>query len=91
MILIASSGDTVPSAHAATTAEVVEILKISARFQVPVIPFGAGTSLEGHVHAIRGGITVDLREMNRVLRIGTEDLDATVQAGIAAVRALLTD
>src|ERR1700687_5162257 len=70
----------------ATTAEVVEILKISARFQVPVIPFGAGTSLEGHVHAIRGGITVDLREMNRVLRIGTEDLDATVQAGVTRLQ-----
>jgi D-lactate dehydrogenase (cytochrome) len=70
----------------ATTAEVVEILKISARFQVPVIPFGAGTSLEGHVHAIRGGITVDLREMNRVLRIGTEDLDATVEAGVTRLQ-----
>jgi D-lactate dehydrogenase (cytochrome) len=64
-----------------TTDEVVEILRISARFQVPVVPFGAGTSLEGHVHALHGGITIDMREMNRVLRIGVEDLDATVEAG----------
>jgi D-lactate dehydrogenase (cytochrome) len=65
-----------------TTAEVSAILGVSQRFQVPVIPFGAGTSLEGHVHAIRGGISIDLREMKRVLRIGAEDLDATVEAGV---------
>jgi len=65
-----------------TTEEVSEILKISARFQLPVIPFGAGTSLEGHVNAIHGGITVDLREMNQILRVNVEDMDATVQAGV---------
>ena len=65
-----------------TTDEVSEILKISARHQVPVIPFGTGTSLEGHVNAIHGGITIDLREMNAVLRIGAEDMDATVEAGV---------
>ena len=65
-----------------TTDEVAEIVKVSARFQVPVIAFGAGTSLEGHVHAIRGGITIDLREMNKVLRVSSEDLDATVEAGV---------
>src|SRR5262245_13220940 len=46
-----------------TTAEVAAIVRISARWQVPVVPFGAGTSLEGHVHAVCGGITIDLREM----------------------------
>jgi D-lactate dehydrogenase (cytochrome) len=66
----------------ATTAEVSAILAVSQRFQVPVIPFGAGTSLEGHVHALSGGISIDLREMNRVLRVSTEDLDATVEAGV---------
>ena len=73
----------------ATTDEVVEIVRISARFQLPVVPFGAGTSLEGHVHAVRGGITIDLREMNRVLRISVEDLDVTVRGGrhAAAARA----
>jgi D-lactate dehydrogenase (cytochrome) len=70
----------------ATTDEVADILKVSARFQVPVIPFGAGTSLEGHVHALRGGITIDLREMNRVLRISAEDLDATVEAGVTRLQ-----
>jgi D-lactate dehydrogenase (cytochrome) len=65
-----------------STAEVSEILKISARHQIPVIPFGAGTSVEGHVNALHGGITVDLREMNKVLRVSVEDCDATVEAGV---------
>src|SRR5271170_5017172 len=64
------------------TAEVSAILKISARHQIPVIPFGAGTSVEGHVNALRGGIAIDLREMNKVLRVSVEDCDATVEAGI---------
>jgi D-lactate dehydrogenase (cytochrome) len=65
-----------------TTEEVSEVCKISAKYGVPVIPFGAGTSLEGHVHATRGGITIDLREMNHILRTSVEDLDATVEAGV---------
>jgi len=65
-----------------TTEEVSEILKISARRQLPVIPFGAGSSLEGHVHAVRGGITIDMHEMNKILRISPEDLDVTVEAGV---------
>jgi D-lactate dehydrogenase (cytochrome) len=69
-----------------TTEEVVEIVRISARYQLPVVPFGAGTSLEGHVQALRGGITIDLRQMNRVLRVGVEDLDVTVQAGVTRLQ-----
>jgi D-lactate dehydrogenase (cytochrome) len=69
-----------------TTDEVVGIVGISARFDVPVVPFGAGTSLEGHVHALSGGITIDMREMNRVLRIGAADLDATVEAGVTRLQ-----
>jgi FAD/FMN-containing dehydrogenase len=65
-----------------TTEEVSTVLQISARHQVPVIPFGAGTSLEGHVNAICGGITIDLGQMNKVLRVSTEDMDATVEAGV---------
>jgi D-lactate dehydrogenase (cytochrome) len=65
-----------------STAEVSEILKISARHQIPVIPFGAGTSVEGHVNALHGGIAIDLREMNKVLRVSVEDCDATVEAGV---------
>jgi D-lactate dehydrogenase (cytochrome) len=70
----------------ATTDEVVEIVRVAQRFQLPVVPFGAGTSLEGHVQALRGGITIDVREMNRVLRVSVEDLDATVQAGVTRVQ-----
>jgi len=70
----------------ATTAEVVDVARISERFGVPLIPFGAGTSLEGHVHALRGGISVDLREMNRVLNVSAEDLDVTVEAGVTRLQ-----
>ena len=69
-----------------TTAEVSEIAGISQRFELPLIPFGAGTSLEGHVHALRGGICVDLREMNRVLNVSAEDLDVTVEAGVTRLQ-----
>jgi D-lactate dehydrogenase (cytochrome) len=69
-----------------TTEEVVGIVRISQEFQVPIVPFGAGTSLEGHVHAVRGGITVDLREMNRVLRVSPEDLDVSVEAGVTRLQ-----
>jgi D-lactate dehydrogenase (cytochrome) len=69
-----------------TTDEVSAIVIISARHQLPVIPFGAGTSLEGHVNAIHGGITIDLREMNKVLRVSAEDLDATVEAGVTRLQ-----
>ena len=70
----------------ATIDEVVRIVEISRRYQLPIVPFGAGTSLEGHVHALRGGITIDLREMRRVLRISAEDLDATVEAGVTRLQ-----
>ena len=65
-----------------STAEVSEIAKISARYHLPIIPFGAGTSVEGQVNAIHGGITIDLREMNKVLRLSVPDSDVTVEAGI---------
>jgi D-lactate dehydrogenase (cytochrome) len=69
-----------------STAEVADIVRISARHNVPIVPFGAGTSLEGHVHAIRGGITIDLRQMNKVLRTSVDDLDATVEAGVSRLQ-----
>src|SRR4029078_7154855 len=65
-----------------TTVEGSAIARVRARHKVPVIPFGAGTSLEGHVNAIHGGITIDLREMNKIVRVSVDDLDATVEAGV---------
>jgi len=69
-----------------STGEVAEIARISQRFRLALVPFGAGTSLEGHVNAIHGGISVDLREMNKVLRVSAEDLDATVEAGVTRLQ-----
>jgi D-lactate dehydrogenase (cytochrome) len=69
-----------------STEEVSEILKISARYQLPVIPFGAGTSVEGQVNALHGGISIDLREMSKILRTSVEDLDVTVQAGVTRLQ-----
>jgi D-lactate dehydrogenase (cytochrome) len=69
-----------------STDEVAAIVRISARHQIPVVPFGAGTSLEGHVNAIRGGISIDTREMNRILRVSAEDMDATVEAGVTRLQ-----
>jgi D-lactate dehydrogenase (cytochrome) len=66
--------------------EVVEIVRISARYHLPIVPFGAGTSLEGHVQALRGGITIDARDLNRVVRVSVEDLDATVEAGVTRLQ-----
>jgi len=66
-----------------STQEVSEVVKVSARCRLPVVPFGAGTSLEGQVHAVRGGICLDMRRMNRVLRVSTADMDVTVEAGMS--------
>jgi D-lactate dehydrogenase (cytochrome) len=69
-----------------TTEEVSGIMRVSAAHGLPVIPFGAGTSLEGHVNAIRGGISISLRQMNRILRVSAEDMDATVEAGVTRLQ-----
>ena len=66
-----------------STEEVAEIVRIAAAQQVPIIPFGAGTSLEGHVNAPFGGISLDLQQMNAILSVNQLDLDATVQAGVS--------
>jgi D-lactate dehydrogenase (cytochrome) len=65
-----------------STEEVSRIAQISARHNLAIVPFGAGTSLEGHVNALRGGISIDMREMNRVIRLSAADMDATVEAGV---------
>ncbi len=71
---------------AATTEEVSEVVTIAAAHRVPVIAFGAGTSLEGHVNAPFGGISLDLSRMTRILAVHTGDLDATVEAGVTRVQ-----
>ena len=65
-----------------STEEVRDIIGVCRRHQIPIVPFGVGTSLEGHVLAVHGGVTVDLSGMNRVLSVNEEDLDAVVQAGV---------
>jgi D-lactate dehydrogenase (cytochrome) len=62
--------------------DVAFVVGEAARHGVPVIPFGVGSSLEGHLLAVQGGISLDLSRMNRVLRVNPEDLTATVQAGV---------
>jgi D-lactate dehydrogenase (cytochrome) len=69
-------------AFAQSTGEVSEIVKICARHKVPIIPFGSGTGLEGHVAALSGGVCIDISRMNEILRVSIGDLDATVQAGV---------
>jgi len=65
-----------------TTEEVVEVVNLCAAHDTPIIPYGTGTSLEGHINAIRGGISVDLSLMTAVLEVNEEDLDCRVQAGV---------
>jgi D-lactate dehydrogenase (cytochrome) len=65
-----------------TTADVQEIVRLCAGKRVPLVPFGVGTSLEGQVNAPRGGISLDFRDMNRVLAVHAEDLDCVIEPGI---------
>lgn len=65
-----------------TTGDVCAIVSIAGKHRVPLIPFGAGTSLEGHVNAPFGGISVDLSRMTRVIAVSPDDLDCTVEAGV---------
>jgi D-lactate dehydrogenase (cytochrome) len=65
-----------------STEEVRDVVNLCRRYRTPVIAFGVGTSVEGHVLATRGGVCVDMSQMNKVLAVHVEDLDATVQAGV---------
>jgi D-lactate dehydrogenase (cytochrome) len=65
-----------------TSEEVSEIAKLCAAHSVPVIPFGTGTSLEGHINAPHGGVSIDLSLMKRIIAVHDEDLDCVVEAGV---------
>lgn len=65
-----------------STDEVSQIVRICAAHRVAVIPFGAGTSLEGHVAALQGGLCIDLSRMTRIVAVHADDLDATIEAGV---------
>jgi len=69
-------------AFARSTEEVAAIVKLAAKHGAAVIPFGTGTSLEGHVAALQGGITIDLGQMNKILAVNEGDLDVRVEAGV---------
>jgi D-lactate dehydrogenase (cytochrome) len=62
--------------------EAAAVVRICAEHGAPIVPFGAGTSLEGHVAALQGGVSVDMSRMNGVLRLSVDDMDVTVQAGV---------
>ncbi|MFT4194359.1 FAD-binding oxidoreductase [Ottowia sp.] len=67
---------------AESTADVQDAVKLCARYKVPVIPYGVGSSLEGHLLAVQGGISLDVSRMNQVLSVNAEDLTVTVQPGV---------
>ena len=69
-------------AFAESEDEISDIVRLCAGHRAPIIAFGAGTSLEGHIAALRGGICVDLSRINRVLRVNPDDMDVTVEAGV---------
>jgi D-lactate dehydrogenase (cytochrome) len=68
---------------AQSTQDVVDCVKLCAQYRVPVIAYGAGSSLEGHLLAVQGGVSIDVSRMNQVLSIDAEDLTVTVQAGLS--------
>jgi D-lactate dehydrogenase (cytochrome) len=65
-----------------STADVQQIVRICSKHGMPIIPFGTGSSLEGHVNAPQGGVSIDFRDMNNLLTVNAEDLDCVAQAGI---------
>jgi len=80
-----SSFDAPPPAavvFAQSTQDVADAVKLASAYEVPVIPFGVGSSLEGHLLAVQGGISIDVSRMNRVLSVNADDLTVTVQPGV---------
>jgi D-lactate dehydrogenase (cytochrome) len=69
-----------------STEDVAAVVKLADQYAVPVIPFGVGSSLEGHLLAVQGGISIDLSRMNRIIAVQPEDLTVTVQAGVTRMQ-----
>lgn len=69
-----------------TTQEVSQILRVCSQHGCPVVPYGVGSSLEGHIVPVQGGITVDTSRMNKVLQVNESDLDAVVEPGVTRVQ-----
>ena len=65
-----------------TTEEVVRLVKLCGEHDVPLIPYGAGTCMEGQTTALFGGISVDMSQMDRVIAVNAEDFDCVVEAGV---------
>ena len=65
-----------------TTSEVVAVIDLCRSQRVPIVPFGSGTSLEGQVVALRGGVSLDTTRLDRIVRLSVEDLDVTVESGV---------
>src|SRR6185312_13293554 len=65
-----------------STEDVQKIVRLCASHRVPVIPFGTGTSLEGHINAPLGGVSIDFRDMNKVLAVHADDLDCVIEPGV---------
>jgi D-lactate dehydrogenase (cytochrome) len=66
--------------------EVAELVRLADRYEVPVIPFGTGSSLEGHLLAVQGGVSIDLSRMNKVIAVHPQDLTVVVQAGVTRMQ-----
>jgi len=65
-----------------TSEEAARLMGLCHQHNVPVVPFGAGTSLEGHVTPVRGGVSLDLSRMNRILEVSAPDMDCRIEAGV---------
>ena len=69
-----------------STEEVQAIVKACAASKTPIVPYGAGTSLEGNIHALEGGVCIDLSRMNNIIEVHAEDLDVVVQPGVKRIQ-----
>ncbi|MDD2545770.1 MAG: FAD-linked oxidase C-terminal domain-containing protein [Burkholderiaceae bacterium] len=67
---------------AESTLDVQDAVRLASQYEVPVIPFGVGSSLEGHLLAVQGGISIDVSRMNQIVSVDADDLTVTVQAGV---------